>query len=157
MALVPRQGCCVEMQTRGPAPWLKCTLIGKKSVEVWALQLKGLPWKRVSSGGWKVHTRAMHHILFSSHSSNPVVERGFNSMEWDFSSRRGKQTPLFFPSKVGTPGLETFELCPQPSKSNFPGFFTEQNRTRSQGRHRGSLKGCFPFMFLPLKRQMTFY
>jgi hypothetical protein len=26
------------------------------------------------------------------------------------------------------PGLGTFELCPQHSKSNFPGFFSEENK-----------------------------
>lgn len=122
-----KQGCRVEMQTRGPAPSLKCILLGKKAVEVWALQLKGLLWKCVRMERLKSsHSHVIRNILFSSHSSNPVVWRWFNSIEWDFSSSPGNPTPLFFPSKVGTPGLETFELCPQHSKSNFPGFFTEK-------------------------------
>jgi hypothetical protein len=54
------------------------------------------------------------------------------------------------------PGLETFELCPQHSKSNFPGFFSgkkkkekkkEQEQREAANGEANGMVFLFPFPF----------
>lgn len=124
VALKPAHSHCVDRQPSGPAPLLNCVLTG-----VGALQLGGLLWKRVRS-------REAEKFTQPCASPRPVLKSQFKSSCLKLiqlsgvrpSSSLGNPTPLFFSSKVGMPGLETFELCPQHSKSNFPGFFPEKIR-----------------------------
>ena len=120
--LKPAQSHCVD--TEGLQPLLKCILTG-----VGAFQLRGLLWKYVRSGEPEKFTQpraSPRPVLKSQFKSSCLKLIQFNGVRP--SSSLGNPTPLFFSSKVGTPGLETFELCPQHSKSNFPGFFPEKIR-----------------------------
>lgn len=68
----------------------------------------------------------------------------------------GQAGPIILPQQSGHARFGNFWTVSSTLKIQFPRLLHWKNRIRSQGLQRGRLRGCFSFMFLPLKRQMTF-